>query len=213
MLCTRVSAARSIHAHLLGNVPCDGLLRHRQKKKQQFGQLWRDSCKAQFHVRDTRACRPRENVLALSVLRLDLPATWDACVRAHGQDASSSSLRPGNLVRGRVHLISSSPEFLSQAAAILGRTGGSVLAHERGEEFLAGYEPCPPECVVTELLLSGISGLEVQRRVAKKSPTPPIIFLTQEASVVSAVEAMKQGAFDFILWPAEPLQVLDTVHR
>ena len=71
----------------------------------------------------------------------------------------------------------------------------------RAEEFLS-YPPSPqPSCLVLDLALPDISGLEVQRRVGADRPEMPIIFITGQNDVPMAVQAMKAGATEFLTKP------------
>ncbi|MDR0440876.1 MAG: response regulator [Candidatus Accumulibacter sp.] len=70
-------------------------------------------------------------------------------------------------------------------------------------EFLADYRPVPCECLVCDLRMPEIDGLEVQRRLLDKGSHVPIILVSGHADVPHAVEAIKKGAFDFLEKPVD----------
>ena len=70
-----------------------------------------------------------------------------------------------------------------------------------GAEFLDSFDRSRPGCVVLELQVPGISGLEIQERLAEERSSLPVIFLTQHADVSIAVEVMRSGAVHFLEKP------------
>lgn len=76
--------------------------------------------------------------------------------------------------------------------------GLSVLALESGEELLDSPLPDHPCCIILDLQMPGLNGLEIQRRLVDTGPHPPLIFLTAHADVPTAVVALKRGATDFM---------------
>ncbi len=80
-----------------------------------------------------------------------------------------------------------------------------------GTEFLeADYDL--PGCIVLDIRLPGVSGLRVQQVLHDRACMTPVIVMTGHADVTVAVEAMKQGAFDFLEKPATPSRVIDQIH-
>lgn len=78
-------------------------------------------------------------------------------------------------------------------------------------EFLARPHPPAPSCLILDLLLPDLSGLEVQRRLADRQSTMPIIFLTAVGDIRMTVQAMKAGAVDFLTKPFGDELLLDAV--
>jgi len=78
-------------------------------------------------------------------------------------------------------------------------------------EFLARLHPPAPSCLILDLLLPDLSGLEVQRRLADRQSTMPIIFLTAVGDIRMTVQAMKAGAVDFLTKPFGDELLLDAV--
>jgi FixJ family two-component response regulator len=68
-------------------------------------------------------------------------------------------------------------------------------------EFLARPQPAVPNCVVLNVSLPDLNGLDLQKRVAVERPNTPIIFITDQPDVYTSVQAMKAGAVEFLIKP------------
>lgn len=86
-----------------------------------------------------------------------------------------------------------------------------VDAHASARDFLDAYEPGCPGCLLLDVRMPGMSGLELQRELAKQSVDLPIIILTGHGNVPVAVQAMKGGAVDFIEKPFNNELLLDRI--
>lgn len=91
---------------------------------------------------------------------------------------------------------------------LLESAGHTVEAFASAEDFLVYFDPGSPTCLILDLQMPAIDGLDLQKRLRKQARTPPIIFLTGHGSVPSAVEALKQGAVDFFQKPVADDQLL-----
>jgi FixJ family two-component response regulator len=104
----------------------------------------------------------------------------------------------------------------SRVVTALGRAlrteGFHVEAPQSARQLLAQVEHDEPSCVLLDMFLPGITGLEIQQEL-KPVMALPVIFLTGHRSVAASVQAMKQGAFDFLLKPVDMSLLLDTVRR
>ena len=78
-------------------------------------------------------------------------------------------------------------------------------------EFLAAYDEHATGCLVLDLAMPGMDGVELQRVLADQRCELPIVFLTGQAEVPDSVTALKQGAFDFLTKPVEPRTLLAVV--
>lgn len=87
-----------------------------------------------------------------------------------------------------------------------------VACLDSAEALLAIRHPAYPACVVANLRLPGLSGLELQRSLAQRFPCVPVLLLTEQPDVSSAVAAMKQGAFDFVVLPVSEEYLVEQVH-
>jgi two-component system response regulator FixJ len=84
---------------------------------------------------------------------------------------------------------------------------------ESGDEFLAAYTPDWKGCILLDIRMPGVSGMEVQRRLLDKNCTLPIIFITGHGDIPMAVEAMHLGAYDFVQKPFHDQELLDRVQQ
>ncbi|WP_407158298.1 response regulator transcription factor [Bradyrhizobium sp. STM 3557] len=80
------------------------------------------------------------------------------------------------------------------------------------QEFLSRPRASVPNCLVLDVRLPGLNGLELQRRVAVDRPGTPIIFITGYGNVPMTVEAMKAGAVEFLTKPFDDVNLLDAIH-
>ncbi|MDJ0916440.1 MAG: response regulator transcription factor [Woeseiaceae bacterium] len=81
-----------------------------------------------------------------------------------------------------------------------------------GNEFLEQVSPESAGCVVLDIRMPGLGGLELQDEMKKRGYTLPIIFVTGHGDVPMAVEAMQKGAVDFIQKPFRDQELLDRIH-
>lgn len=81
------------------------------------------------------------------------------------------------------------------------------------EEFLDTFDPERPGCVLADVRMPGLSGLDLLDALTERGSSLPVIILTGHGEVPSAVRAMKEGAFDFIEKPFSPQIVVDRLHE
>lgn len=91
--------------------------------------------------------------------------------------------------------------------------GIAVRTYATAMEFIEGYDPETPGCLVLDLRLPGMSGLELQDYLKKRSIQIPIVFVTAHGDVATAVTALKGGAVDFIEKPFSYRQVLSIIEK
>src|SRR5262245_54220347 len=97
-------------------------------------------------------------------------------------------------------------------ASLLASAGFEVVAFASATEFLNAEKPDAPSCLVLDLELPDINGLELQKDLAERE-APPIVFVTGHGDVSSSVKAMKAGAVEFLSKPfgdEELLRAIDT---
>jgi FixJ family two-component response regulator len=88
-----------------------------------------------------------------------------------------------------------------------------VEAYESAQDFLEAYEPGRPGCLVLDVRMPGMSGLELQRELVGRAIDLPVIVLTGHGNVQVAVHAMKAGAVDFIEKPFDNELLLDRIQK
>lgn len=112
-----------------------------------------------------------------------------------------------------VAVVDSDPESCRSTAALLRSVRHEVFAYEHAEDLLGEHGQRPWDCILTELRLSDMPGLELLRRLAELGELAPVVFYTRFATVEIAVRALKQGAFDFLERETCHDNVLDAVYR
>lgn len=112
---------------------------------------------------------------------------------------------------GAVYLVDDDPAILRMLQALVASIGVGTQAFSSARDFLAAYRPLPCACLLCDVRMPDIDGLELQRQLLTRDAPPPIIFLTGFAEVGMAVEAMKRGAFDFIEKPFSAQQLLGKI--
>lgn len=89
----------------------------------------------------------------------------------------------------------------------------TVQVFSSGEEFLVNEAPSVPGCIILEVQMGGISGIEVHKELIARESKVPIIFLTAHGDIPMAVEAMKEGAAEFLVKPLDPEKLLQLVEK
>jgi two-component system response regulator TtrR len=91
--------------------------------------------------------------------------------------------------------------------------GFQVYAYESAEQFLDHYRPENGGCLVLDVELPGMDGLELQAMLARNSVQPSIVFISSEADVAKSVQAMRAGAVDFLQKPFKDVELLARVQE
>lgn len=114
-----------------------------------------------------------------------------------------------------IHVIDDEAPFRRSLLFLLESMGWQAVGHESAEAFLDAQPPFPPGggCLVLDIRMPRISGLELQRRLQAVDSAFPIVFMTGHGDVELAVQAMKAGAVDFLQKPFKDHLFLDAVER
>jgi FixJ family two-component response regulator len=91
--------------------------------------------------------------------------------------------------------------------------GLRVEAFATAQEFLRGKRPDVPGCLVLDVRLPGLSGLDLQKRMAEANSEIPIIFITGHGDIPMTVQAMKAGAVEFLTKPFRDQALLDAIQQ
>lgn len=97
--------------------------------------------------------------------------------------------------------------------ALLTAAHMEVETYASAREFLAKFDAERVGCVLVDIRMPGMDGLELQARIAEQHPGFPVIVITGHGDVPLAVRAMKAGAFDFIEKPFDGTALLETISR
>jgi len=101
----------------------------------------------------------------------------------------------------QILLIDDEQESCAALALLLNQAGYKVVSRHSGEEALALLEKQSFDLIISDLFLPGVSGIDILKQVKEDSPQTCVILITGNASAETAVEAMKEGAFDYITKP------------
>jgi DNA-binding NtrC family response regulator len=112
-----------------------------------------------------------------------------------------------------IHIIDDEPIIHEVLGDLLTAEGYEVESSLDGEEALEKYSPDSCDLILLDLLMPGMNGMEVLKRIKKIDPQAVIIIITAYASVESAISAMKIGAFDYIQKPFKHDELLLTIER
>jgi len=96
---------------------------------------------------------------------------------------------------------------------LLKSIGLPVRTLASAQEFLPSYDVRQPGCLVLDIRMPGMSGLELQQQLNVRGATIPVVFITGHGDIPMAVEAMQHGAFDFLQKPFRDQDLIDRVQR
>jgi two-component system, OmpR family, phosphate regulon sensor histidine kinase PhoR len=113
----------------------------------------------------------------------------------------------------RILMVDDERDIRDASERILSRLGFQLFTAQRGEEALQVFGEAHPAIVLLDLKMPGMDGMEVLTRLREWDPSVLVIVITGYATVETAIEAMKQGAYDFISKPFEPDQLRIVVNR
>ena len=112
-----------------------------------------------------------------------------------------------------VHLVDDDEAIRRSVGFMLKTSGYKVLAYASGVEFLKSAASLEPGCILLDIRMPGMDGLEVQTALRDKGNTLPVIIMTGHGDVSLAVQAMKAGALDFIEKPFEKTVLLSAIEH
>lgn len=122
--------------------------------------------------------------------------------------------RPTMQTRQQTVFIVDDDEDLREALSLLMRSVGiRSLAFASAKEFLQQLDPGDSGCLVLDIRMPGMTGMELQAELHKRRIRIPIVFLTGHGEVPLAVTAMKEGAFDFIQKPLDAHRLVISVMK
>jgi DNA-binding NtrC family response regulator len=113
----------------------------------------------------------------------------------------------------RVLLVDDEEKFLEVLSQRLGTRGIDAETSTSGEEALVKIKNKNFDAIVLDVMMPGIGGIETLKRIRKENPELQIIMLTGRGSVDKAVEAMKEGAIEFLEKPADINTLMDKISK
>ena len=112
-----------------------------------------------------------------------------------------------------VEVVDDDEAFRSSLAWMLRAAGYSVAVYATAEHFLATHESGAAACLILDIRMPGMGGLELQRELLRRRDYVPTVFVTAHGDITLAVRAIKQGAFDFIEKPFNGKALLTIIAR
>jgi len=116
-------------------------------------------------------------------------------------------------LEGTVFIVDDDPLVLGAVETLIKSVGFEVNTFSSAQAFLESDLPDEPACLVLDIRMPGLSGLDLQDELAARGFTLPVIFITGHGTVPLSVRAMKAGAVDFLQKPFEDQDLLDAVQR
>ena len=114
---------------------------------------------------------------------------------------------------GTVFLIDDDPGVRDSLSLLLSLKGLRTQPFANAESFMATYQPDWPGCVLTDLRMPGMTGLELQAALRERRIEVPVVVLTAHGDVATARAALKNGAFDFLEKPIDDAMLLDVLQN
>ncbi len=112
-----------------------------------------------------------------------------------------------------VFIVDDEAEVRDALKLLMDSVGLDAETFSSAQEYLDRFDPQRPGCLVLDIRMPGLSGLELQEKLSKEAPHPPIVIITGHGDVPMAVRAVQAGAVDFIEKPFRDQVLLDSVHR
>lgn len=112
-----------------------------------------------------------------------------------------------------IHVVDDDPSFRNAIARLLIASGYQVALYESGDQFLQNPPGVNPGCILLDIRMSGLSGVELQERLARLNTILPIVFLTGHGDIATSVKTIKAGAEDFLTKPVPKTTLLEAVDR
>ena len=110
-----------------------------------------------------------------------------------------------------VIIIDDDASFRAMLSRLVGTVGLKSIAFTSAEEFLAAPQPDCPACLVLDVQMPGLSGLDLQRQLRQGQRLLPIVFTTGHGDIPMTVEAMKAGAVGFLSKPFRNQDMIDAI--
>ena len=117
-------------------------------------------------------------------------------------------------VQGRsVYVVDDDDAMRDSLRWLLESAGYRVACYSSAERFLSAYRPGSPACLVLDVRMPGLTGLELQQELNRRGEALPIIFITGHGDVPMAVDALKSGAFHFVEKPFKSERLLALIEQ
>ncbi|MEZ6017046.1 MAG: response regulator [Planctomycetota bacterium] len=115
--------------------------------------------------------------------------------------------------RPTVFVVDDDPAMRDSLAFLIRTVDVPVECHPSAEDFLKAYDSRVPGCIVLDVRMPGLSGLELMEHLQKDRFAPPVLLITGHGDIPMAVRALKAGAFDFIEKPFSDQVLLERIQQ
>jgi FixJ family two-component response regulator len=112
-----------------------------------------------------------------------------------------------------VFVVDDDPSVLKGLSRLLRSAGWHAVTYGSSDEFLRHYDPDVPGCLVLDIAMPGVDGLELQRRLVDAGCPLPIVFITGHGDIPTSVQAMRAGALNFLAKPVNDDDLLGAVRE
>ncbi|MHB8972987.1 MAG: response regulator transcription factor [Pirellulaceae bacterium] len=112
-----------------------------------------------------------------------------------------------------LYVVDDDPEIRASMSALATSMGWHCQAFSSAEEFLEHFDPVRPCCVVTDIRLGGMNGLQLQEHLANLSNPPPVILISAYGSIPLAVQAMRNGALTVLEKPCDADELIIAIRH
>ena len=112
-----------------------------------------------------------------------------------------------------VYIVDDDPAVRNSLSLLVNSAGFNVAAYGSAQAFLEHYDHIRPGCLVLDMNLPDLSGMDVLKQLAKRQLPLSVIILTGHGDIPAAVQAMKVGATDYIQKPFDPEQLLKRIQE
>jgi FixJ family two-component response regulator len=112
-----------------------------------------------------------------------------------------------------VYIVDDDSGVRSSIRVLMKSVGLPATPFPSAKEFLDAYHPNNPGCLVLDIRMPGMSGLELQEALNERGAVIPVIFITGHGDIPMAVEAMRHGAFDFLQKPFRDQDLIDRIQQ
>jgi len=112
-----------------------------------------------------------------------------------------------------VHIVDDDEPTRTAMARLVATEGLEVRTYPGAAELLEALRPGEPGCIVLDLQMPGVNGLQLQAKIAERDDPLPVIFLTGHGQIPDSVRAIQHGAIDFLTKPAEGAVLLAAIAR
>jgi RNA polymerase sigma factor (sigma-70 family) len=112
-----------------------------------------------------------------------------------------------------IHVVDDDASFRTAISRVLTVSGYEVAVYESATSFLRAIENARPGCILLDVKMPAVGGLQLQEQLAKLSYSWPIIFMTGQGDIPTTVHAIKAGAEDFLSKPVSKETLLEAIER